>query len=98
MVIRSSEQKFQQLPSNNLIDTQSKKPLGEILLKAGLVSVFQIEIALEEQKQSDLKIGEILASRFWIKEETANFNLKKAGWKLQRPLKNSNYPEISQGK
>ncbi|ELS02695.1 putative low-complexity protein [Xenococcus sp. PCC 7305] len=58
---------------SNLAELPSKQPLGEILLEAGLISIFQIEVALAEQKQSDYRIGEILAHHGWIKQETADF-------------------------
>ncbi|ELS03067.1 putative low-complexity protein [Xenococcus sp. PCC 7305] len=56
-----------------LFSSNSNKPLGEILVEAGLVSLAQIEIALQEQSESNLKIGEILALHGWIKQETADF-------------------------
>ena len=49
------------------------KPLGQILAEAGLISMSQIELALREQKQSHLKIGEILTLHGWIKQQTADF-------------------------
>ncbi len=49
------------------------KPLGQILVEAGLISMSQIELALREQKQSNLKIGEILTLHGWIKQQTADF-------------------------
>ena len=50
------------------------KPIGAILEAAGLVSAAQIEVALLDQTQyPNLYIGEILALRGWIKQETANF-------------------------
>ncbi len=54
------------------------KPLGAILRQAGLVSSARIETALQEQTQyQDMKIGEILALRGWIKQETADFFVQK---------------------
>jgi hypothetical protein len=51
-----------------------KKPIGEILEDAGLISQYQIEIALIDQNSYvDTKLGEILALRGWVKQETANF-------------------------
>ena len=50
-----------------------KKPLGEVLVEAGLVSISQIEVALQEQQQNSLRIGKILASHGWIKQETVDF-------------------------
>ena len=77
-------QKDKQLSNNNLVKSHSKQPLGEILLEAGLVSILQIEIALGEQKQSDLKIGEILAAHGWIKQETADFFVERWSNILQK--------------
>jgi tetratricopeptide (TPR) repeat protein len=55
-------------------NTSEIKPLGSVLQYADLVSASQIKIALQQQIQSNhLKIGEILALRGWIKQETADF-------------------------
>lgn len=66
-----------QFSSNNSSGSQPvvKQPLGELLSEAGLVSARQIELALQEQidKNPNTKIGEILASRGWIKQKTADF-------------------------
>lgn len=76
--------------SKSTADSSSSKPLGEILLEAGLVSIYQIEVALQEQKQYHFRIGEILASHGWIKQETADFFAEQ--WtnliqkKTKRPL------------
>ena len=73
------------------------KRLGIILLEADLVSVAQIEVALHDQVHSpNLRLGEILAIRGWIKQETADFfaqdwpdlikqkSRKRLGWYLQQ--------------
>ena len=57
----------------SLSKSKPKQPLGKILLEAGLVSISRIEVALEEQKKHNLKIGEILASHGCIKQKTADF-------------------------
>ena len=50
------------------------KPLGKILQDAGLVTPAQIQVALyDRQHYQDLRIGEILALRGWIEQETADF-------------------------
>lgn len=50
------------------------KTLGEILQEADLVSPWQIESALEDKLQyPELRIGEILAQKQFIKPETADF-------------------------
>ncbi|WP_013323036.1 hypothetical protein [Gloeothece verrucosa] len=54
--------------------TEKTKPLGLILQEADLISVPQIELALKDQAQFKyLRIGEILALRGWIKQQTADF-------------------------
>ncbi|MEO0375872.1 MAG: hypothetical protein AAF329_14865 [Cyanobacteria bacterium P01_A01_bin.17] len=48
--------------------------LGELLHKAHLISQAQIEVALHDQQQHmELRFGEILALRGWLKQETADF-------------------------
>ena len=47
---------------NSFIDDRassyfSQKPIGEILIEAGLIPIHQLEIALQEQKQTGLRIG-----------------------------------------
>jgi tetratricopeptide (TPR) repeat protein len=50
------------------------KPLGKVLQQADLISPEQVEIALKEQTQvAGMRIGEILASHGWLKQETADF-------------------------
>ncbi len=52
----------------------TKKLLGEILQDAGLISAAQIQIALQDQSvYDDMRIGEILALRGWIRQETSDF-------------------------
>ena len=50
------------------------KPIGEILQEADLISTPQLEVALRDQVYNrDLRLGEILALRGWIKQDTADF-------------------------
>ena len=57
-----------------MIQTLVVKPLGLVLQKAGLISDQQLAIALNDKSRlSNLRIGEIMAIRGWIKLETANF-------------------------
>jgi tetratricopeptide (TPR) repeat protein len=66
------------------------KLLGEVLQEAGLISAAQIEIALQDQAQSkNLKIGEILAFRGWIKQETADFFAEQWPMLLRQKSKQS---------
>ena len=65
-----------------------KKPLGQLLNEAGLISAKQIEIALQEQVEiPQMKIGEILALRGWLKQETANFFVEQWNQLLQQEQK-----------
>ncbi|MDJ0716227.1 MAG: hypothetical protein QNJ54_18685 [Prochloraceae cyanobacterium] len=54
------------------------KPLGVILEQAGLVSTAQIQVALRDQiLYTHLRLGEILALRGWVKQETIDFFVDK---------------------
>ncbi len=58
------------------------KPLGEILKDAGLITAPQIEVALHDRTYyPNMRIGEILALRGWIKPDTADFFVEE-WWKL----------------
>ncbi len=53
---------------------QGKQPLGTILQQAKLVTPYQVEEALSEQKKDpQRRIGEILAEKGCIKQQTADF-------------------------
>jgi hypothetical protein len=49
------------------------RPLGAVLQQVGLVSKEQVEAALEEQRHTHRRIGEILAARGWIQQASADF-------------------------
>ena len=63
------------------------KPLGKVLQQADLVSAAQIEVALQDQSFSQLPIGEILALRGWVKQETADFFAQQWSTVLKQPRK-----------
>ena len=68
------------------------KPLGQILNEAGLISAQQIEVALQEQAEmSQMKIGEIFASKNWVKQKTADFFAERWYELLQQEQK---YPLV----
>lgn len=56
--------------------TESKR-LGDYLVEAGLLSKGQIEVALADQVNNNLKFGDILVRRGWIKEETIEYLMEK---------------------
>lgn len=48
--------------------------LGEVLHQADLISQAQIEVVLNDQEQHlEMRFGEILALRGWLKQETSDF-------------------------
>ena len=50
------------------------KPIGEILQEAGLITSPQLELALRDQSyHRDMRLGEILALRGWVKQDTSDF-------------------------
>ncbi|OKH19964.1 tetratricopeptide repeat protein [[Limnothrix rosea] IAM M-220] len=64
----------QQIQRN--IKLRGKLPLGQVLVQAGLISEDQVKLALQNQSipgYETFKIGEILALRGWIKQETCDF-------------------------
>lgn len=67
--------------------TFTNKPLGETLMEAGLISASQIEIALNEQKDYNMKIGEIFALHNWLDQKTADFFVEKLPYLVKEPKK-----------
>lgn len=68
---------------NSQITLVQRKRIGEILLAANLVSPAQIEVALQDQQYNQLQLGEILALRGWIKQETADFFARQWSEKIK---------------
>jgi len=62
---------FYQLSRN-----KTRPPLGQYLKAANLLSDRQIVEILEEQKQVDLRFGEIAINKGWLNYETINFFLE----------------------
>ena len=57
-----------------MVDSNNPELLGQTLRKAGLVSFSQIQVALSDQEYNQsLLIGEILALRGWVEQQTADF-------------------------
>lgn len=46
------------------------KRLGERLLAAGLITRFQLEMALQEQLSTRKRLGEIIVAKGWVQVET----------------------------
>ena len=57
-----------------MINSQNHELLGQTLKKAGLISLAQIQVALRDKEYNqNLLLGEILALRGWVKQQTADF-------------------------
>lgn len=60
----------------NNLSTQNK-PLGIYLLEAGLLNSEKLEIALNEQKVTTTRLGEILSNHGWMKQKTIEYVMEK---------------------
>jgi hypothetical protein len=61
-------------PQDLELNLHPPRRLGELLLKAELISKGQVAVAVHDQAHyADMLIGEILALRGWLKQETADF-------------------------
>ncbi|MDJ0844021.1 hypothetical protein [Crocosphaera sp.] len=57
-----------------MVKAKSKQRLGTILQEAKLITPYQVEIAIKEQQEHpQRRLGEILAEKGWIKQQTADF-------------------------
>ena len=61
---------------STLLSQKPKQPLGQYFKQAALLSDQQIELILEEQKQTNLRFGELAISKGWLKQTTVDFFLK----------------------
>ena len=59
-----------------LLQQSETQPLGYYLQEASLINSEQIEILLEEQKQTKLFLGELIIEKGWLTKKTINFFLK----------------------
>jgi hypothetical protein len=62
---------------NGQISLTEIKRLGDYLVEAGLLTQAQIEVALADQATTNLRFGEVLIRRGWVKEETIEYLMQK---------------------
>lgn len=55
----------------------SPKRLGNYLIEAGLLTPAQVEVVLHDQQQLQMRFGEILAARGWVKQKTIDYLMQK---------------------
>lgn len=53
------------------------KRLGGYLVEAGLLTPAQVDVALNDQKMTGMRFGEILAARGWVKQQTIEYLMQK---------------------
>ncbi len=61
-------------PALSLTD---EKPLGLYLVEAGLLTQAQVEVALNDQKITGLRFGQVLVVRGWVKQQTIDYLMRK---------------------
>ena len=49
------------------------KRIGTCLVEAGLLTPDQVEVALTEQKQTTQRLGEVISSRGWVRQQTIDY-------------------------
>ena len=62
---------------HKLQSTSPKKRIGDYLIEAGLLTHQQIEIALDEQQRTALRLGEIIHGRGWVDQQTIEYLMEK---------------------
>ncbi|EKQ68447.1 hypothetical protein OsccyDRAFT_2981 [Leptolyngbyaceae cyanobacterium JSC-12] len=65
-----------------------KKRLGGYLVEAGLLTPAQVDVALNDQKMTGMRFGEILAARGWVKQQTIEYLMQKVILPEQESMRN----------
>lgn len=53
------------------------KRLGGYLVEAGLLTPGQIDVALNDQRLTGMRFGDILVTRGWVKQQTIEYLMQK---------------------
>lgn len=53
------------------------KRLGSYLIDAGLLTESQIDVALQDQEATGMRLGDILVERGWVKRQTIEYLTRK---------------------
>lgn len=73
-------------PRSQSASSPRGKRLGGYLVEAGLLTPAQIDVALNDQKNSGMRFGEVLAARGWVKQQTIEYLMQKVILPEQRAL------------
>ncbi|NJK41871.1 MAG: hypothetical protein HC934_12075 [Acaryochloridaceae cyanobacterium SU_2_1] len=53
------------------------KRLGSYLIDAGLLTQFQVDVALNDQEATGMRFGDIVVERGWVKRQTIEYLTRK---------------------
>jgi O-methyltransferase domain len=67
------------------------KPLGHYLVESGLLTITQVELALHEQQKNPTRIGELIAQKGWVSQQTIDFLVER----VVTPERQSEPPQAS---
>jgi hypothetical protein len=66
-----------QYPIQNFSTLSTAKKIGSYLVDAGLLTLDQINVALNDQQATGMRFGEIIVARGWLKEQTIEWIMLK---------------------
>ncbi|MGI0494475.1 hypothetical protein ACN4EG_22040 [Alkalinema pantanalense CENA528] len=91
--------KSQQDSTSNAPQRQAFQRLGSYLVEAGLITPAQVDVALNDQRvMEDMRFGEVLVARGWIKQQTLDFLMRKVVGPEQRAAKQRSQGTPAQAK
>jgi hypothetical protein len=61
----------------NVLHAHTEKRLGTYLVEAGLLSLDRLELALDEQKTTDKRLGEVVSNQGWVNQQTIEYLMEK---------------------
>ncbi|MGL5074905.1 MAG: hypothetical protein ACRDBG_03585, partial [Waterburya sp.] len=61
---------------STLATKQPQQPIGQYFKQAALLDEQQIQIILQEQKQTQLRFGEVAIAKGWLQQQTVDFFLR----------------------
>jgi hypothetical protein len=66
------------IPPSGTASSEPQTRLGSYLIEAGLITPAQVAVVLNDQNFSqDMRFGEVLVARGWVKSETIEFVMKR---------------------
>lgn len=84
------------------LSSSVRKRLGSYLVESGLLTTAQLDVALNDQKMTEettgtrMQLGEILAARGWIKEQTIEYLMQKVVLPERKAVERKLYGTVAQ--